>query len=1262
MKRPLKSIAIRLLLFTILVFFSITGFSAKYYVSVKGNNKFNGSNNKPWLTLAYACTKAINPGDIIHVNAGTYNETLRANLAVGVSIEGDGIDRTIINTNYVATNSSDASILLNSSSYINGNQSISNLTLTGSNLTSTRGICINYRNNVSVNDCKITNFYASGIFFRGSKMAWDVEPNLYCTGNKVFNIQVNNCATRSNGESANIRINGQSGFLLYNSSFNQTTRPIGQNGNILGGEWNKGLKIYNNTFTKPDNEGSEWNFFFELWHWQGGGEIYNNIFNGAATMDIVDVMKTTYEFGLKIYENKYIVNAVVPFTDHQIQAINLEGQSHLEDVHVYHNYMKNVPNGIWVDAVVNESEGYFSFDVHNLYIHHNVMENIGMTDVNTIPIWMNAYGSNTNISFNNIQINNNTIHCSNILKGLNAIKWSIIGKFSNLYIQNNILTNCKEDVITFAAQMSGATLTDVTIKNNLYYNNGVDVPKFNLAANNKTESDNLTGNPLFVSSTDLNLQENSPAINRGINVGMPFNGSAPDIGGIESTITNLDADISKPVISSFTIPTSSTTLTIPITTFTATDNVGVTGYLITRSTTTPLATDAGWSTNIPSTYSFTSTGTKILYAWVKDAGGNVSSYVSQSITITIPVSDTSSPIISSFTTPASSTTLTIPITTFTATDNVGVTGYLITRSTTTPLATDAGWSSNKPANYTFTSIGTKILYAWVKDAADNISSYVSQTIIINTEVIGVTPSNTYYLSPTGDDTYGNGSSSSPWNTINKAWSVAKAGDVIYMKGGTYSYSSTQNLKGKSGSSGNPIKIWAAPGEKPVITPSSSFSGIRGIDMECNYVHIKGLEVCNYKQRSGSSFIFPIYAQNSNYLTFELLVVHDNGFGLSISQDSGDNLILNCDCYRNSDPLTNIDGMIPYGGADGITIRSSNPDKTNTIRGCRMWWNSDDGVDLFGNNGTIIIENSWAFWNGYIPGTFTTAGDGNGFKLGNTSMDLSTSVKRIIRYNLAFQNRKIGFDQNQAWCITHIYNNTSYDNANMGSPARSYSFAYGPQAHVAKNNIDYKTSMSAYFSDQSTVTNTSFLKNGSVNTAYSVSSSDFLSLDPTGVDGPRQSDGSLPNLDFLKLALGSDLVNKGIDVGMPYNGSAPDLGALESNYSTSGVNSSNLSAIQNEIDESIQIGQLTTDVPDIIISIKIDIFPNPCKEHMTVRLNEIPSGESRIEIINITGKLIESRNIENLQEIFNLSGKPNGLYIVKTIIGNKEIKNKLLINN
>ena len=60
----------------------------------------------------------------------------------------------------------------------------------------------------------------------------------------------------------------------------------------------------------------------------------------------------------------------------------------------------------------------------------------------------------------------------------------------------------------------------------------------------------------------------------------------------------------------------------------------------------------------------------------------------------------------------------------------------------------------------------------------------------------------------------------------------------------------------------------------------------------------------------------------------------------------------------------------------------------------------------------------------------------------------------------------------------------------------------------------------------------------------ISEADFLSVTPEGVDGPRQADGSLPDIDFMHLKPDSRLIDGGIDVRLPFNGRAPDLGAFE----------------------------------------------------------------------------------------------------------------------
>jgi hypothetical protein len=95
------------------------------------------------------------------------------------------------------------------------------------------------------------------------------------------------------------------------------------------------------------------------------------------------------------------------------------------------------------------------------------------------------------------------------------------------------------------------------------------------------------------------------------------------------------ADTTPPTVTTFSLPSTSSSLTVSISALAASDNVGVTGYMVNESSTKPASNAAGWSTTPPSSYTFASAGTKTLYAWAKDAAGNVSASRSASVTITI---------------------------------------------------------------------------------------------------------------------------------------------------------------------------------------------------------------------------------------------------------------------------------------------------------------------------------------------------------------------------------------------------------------------------------------------------------------------------------------------------------------------------------------------------------------------------------------------------------------------------------------------------
>ena len=96
-------------------------------------------------------------------------------------------------------------------------------------------------------------------------------------------------------------------------------------------------------------------------------------------------------------------------------------------------------------------------------------------------------------------------------------------------------------------------------------------------------------------------------------------------------------DNKRPVVRQFHIPRRADSLTVPVDTLAATDNVGVTGYLLTEARTPPpTATDPGWADTPPTSFTFLSSGKNKLFAWAKDAAGNVSRPKKRKVRITLP--------------------------------------------------------------------------------------------------------------------------------------------------------------------------------------------------------------------------------------------------------------------------------------------------------------------------------------------------------------------------------------------------------------------------------------------------------------------------------------------------------------------------------------------------------------------------------------------------------------------------------------------------
>lgn len=404
----------------------------------------------------------------------------------------------------------------------------------------------------------------------------------------------------------------------------------------------------------------------------------------------------------------------------------------------------------------------------------------------------------------------------------------------------------------------------------------------------------------------------------------------------------------------------------------------------------------------------------------------------------------------------------------------------------------------------------------------------------------------YYISPTGNDGTGDGGITTPYLTLVEAWSHIAAGDTIYLRGGTYSFSTIQTLNAKSGTAGSYIKILSYPGEQPVLTRAETISpggtwpmGLVRLT-NSDYIHIRGLEITGFEQDTSlASICSGLALYRSDNCVIEQVNSHHNGHGILV-YECGNTQVLYCDTHHNYDPIDPF-GEDGYGDGDGLEVTDMGQGTWTIIRGHRSWNNSDDGIDLWDSQMGVTIDGCWAWENGYREDEVTTGGDGNGIKLGRlgSGIESYTTHLRTITNNVSFNNRQTGFSQNDTRCIIHLYNNTSFGNA-IGYAL----FTMGTAINNIKNNISYSNTVNGTFHAYDTVSNNTFLYGGGANTAYTVTDDDFVLVDPVGVAGARRSGGLLPNINFLKLANGSDLIDGGVDVGLDYSGTAPDLGANE----------------------------------------------------------------------------------------------------------------------
>ncbi|MGQ8338409.1 cadherin domain-containing protein [Sunxiuqinia sp. A32] len=147
--------------------------------------------------------------------------------------------------------------------------------------------------------------------------------------------------------------------------------------------------------------------------------------------------------------------------------------------------------------------------------------------------------------------------------------------------------------------------------------------------------------------------------------------------------------------------------------------------------------------------------------------------------------DTTSPTITGFSIPSTSTSLTIDIQSFTATDNVQINGYFLSENNVNPSSSDENWVSSQPAFYTFSSEGEKNLYAWVKDAAGNISVNKSAAVTISLPAISSDFSEYLFEEGSGSTVLDSKGSNDGSIINNVSRTIGIKGDGLELNGSSY---------------------------------------------------------------------------------------------------------------------------------------------------------------------------------------------------------------------------------------------------------------------------------------------------------------------------------------------------------------------------------------------------------------------------------------------------------------------------------------------
>jgi len=525
-----------------------------YYVSTAGVDAVGrGSSANPFKTIAYAASQVPSgQNNTIYINAGTYSETQAIKLPVGVNLEGAGESSvTITSAGAIPAPGVDQSsgdwklwydgslIQLVSASYnnditlkygdpedmtpaANGDQILSGFTIDGNNKQIKAGVWVQNRNNVTMHHVTIQNCQQRGAVFGRSDMWWYIP---LPEGKWMNNTNVYDCTFTNNGAQlgseslGNLCLAGLDGAEIKNLTINDN---VGYGIKFIFVGHYRNVKIHDCTINVSETDPA-WGekISIELWNLSYGNEVYNincNTWHSYVNHGSI----TSYEPTGTNTNNLKVYNVRMIDSDGSSSKEAIEAA--LSGVEIYNCFVQDKGFGIaiWNGAGQTLKKNYI--------IRNNIIANVNRT-----PGF--GFGKSSGVfvpdAAQNIKIYNNVF--DNLGNGLN------LDGASGVEVKNNVFIN------TLGADVENGS--SVTFNNNLKYHTDPNKTNWNLTGGPTVGSANVLGMPGFQNSGARYDTYYKPAssssfvVDKGVNVGLPFNGTAPDIGRWEYSSSGRTASV-----------------------------------------------------------------------------------------------------------------------------------------------------------------------------------------------------------------------------------------------------------------------------------------------------------------------------------------------------------------------------------------------------------------------------------------------------------------------------------------------------------------------------------------------------------------------------------------------------------------------------------------------------------------------------------------------------------------------------------------------